>query len=98
MGRRLLGDVTRRLWQTIGIVGVPHGAVPFNQTFFRIVGWRGGPAPARLCIPELLDDVLDGIINPGLGLDFETDLDGTPEAYAAMDGRRAIKSFIGVGS
>jgi threonine dehydrogenase-like Zn-dependent dehydrogenase len=83
---------------TIGIVGVPHGAVPFNRTFFRNIGWRGGPAPARIYIPELLDDILDGTINPGLVLDFETDLDGTPEAYAAMDERRAVKSLIRVGS
>jgi threonine dehydrogenase-like Zn-dependent dehydrogenase len=83
---------------TIGIVGVPHGEVPFDETFFRNIGWRGGPAPARLYIPELLDDVLDGTINPGLVLDFETDLDGTPEAYSAMDERRAIKSLIRVSS
>src|SRR4051794_30640741 len=83
---------------TIGIVGVPHGAVPFNQTFFRNVGWRGGPAPARIYIPELLDDVLAGTINPGLVLDYETDLGGTPAAYAAMDERLAIKSLIRVGS
>ena len=83
---------------TIGIVGVPHGTVPFNQTFFRNIGWSGGPAPARIYIPELLDDVLDATINPGAVLDFETDLDGTPEAYAAMDDRRAIKSLIRVGS
>jgi threonine dehydrogenase-like Zn-dependent dehydrogenase len=38
---------------TIGIVGVPHGEVPFDQTFFRNVGWRGGLAPARRYIPEL---------------------------------------------
>ena len=37
-------------------------------------------------------------INPPLVLDFEMDLDGTPEAYAAMDERRAIKSLIQVGS
>jgi threonine dehydrogenase-like Zn-dependent dehydrogenase len=83
---------------TIGIVGVPHGTVPFDATFFRNVAWRGGPAPARLYIPELLGEVLDGTINPGLVLDFETDLDGTPEAYAAMDERRATKSLIRVGS
>lgn len=83
---------------TIGIVGVPHGTVPFNQTFFHNVGWRGGPAPSRIYIPELLDDVLAGRIDPGLVLDFETDLDGIPEAYAAMDERRAIKSLVRVGS
>ncbi|HEY5423356.1 MAG TPA: zinc-dependent alcohol dehydrogenase family protein [Ilumatobacteraceae bacterium] len=83
---------------TIGIVGVPHGAVPFNGAFFRNVAWRGGPAPARIYIPELLGDVLEERINPGLVLDFETDLDGVPEAYRAMDERRAIKAMIRVGT
>ncbi len=83
---------------TIGIVGVPHGEVPFTQTFFRNVGWRGGAAPARIYIPELLDDVLEGRINPGLVLDYETDLDHVADAYAAMDERRAIKSLIRIGS
>jgi threonine dehydrogenase-like Zn-dependent dehydrogenase len=83
---------------TIGIVGVPHGVLPFNETFFRNVGWRGGPAPARLYIPQLLGDVLEERINPGLVLDFETDLDGISDAYAAMDERRAVKSLIRVGT
>jgi threonine dehydrogenase-like Zn-dependent dehydrogenase len=83
---------------TVGIVGVPHGDVPFETTFFRNVGWRGGPAPARIYIPDLLPDVLEGRINPGLVLDFETDLDGIAEAYKAMDERRAIKSLVRVGS
>jgi threonine dehydrogenase-like Zn-dependent dehydrogenase len=83
---------------TIGIVGVPHGEVPFSDTFFRNVAWRGGPAPARIYIPELLDDVLFSSIDPGLVLDFETNLDRVPDAYAAMDERRAIKSLIRVGS
>lgn len=83
---------------TIGIVGVPHGEVPFNTAFFRNVGWRGGPAPARIYIPELMEDVLSGKIEPGLVFDYETDLAGTPEAYKAMDERRATKSMIRVGS
>jgi threonine dehydrogenase-like Zn-dependent dehydrogenase len=78
--------------------GCPHGAVPFAPTFFRNIAWRGGPAPSRLYIPDLLDDVLAGTINPGIVLDYETDLDGTPDAYAAMDDRRAVKSLICVGS
>ena len=82
----------------VGIVGVPHGQPPFAQAFFRNVGWRGGPAPARLYIPLLLADVLDGVINPGLVLDYETDLDHIADAYQAMDERRAIKSLIRVGS
>jgi threonine dehydrogenase-like Zn-dependent dehydrogenase len=83
---------------TVGIVGVPHGEVPFTETFFRNVAWRGGPAPARIYIPDLLNDVLAGTIDPGQVLDYETDLEHTPEAYQAMDERRAIKSLIRVGS
>jgi threonine dehydrogenase-like Zn-dependent dehydrogenase len=83
---------------TVGIVGVPHGQLPFSETFFRNVGWRGGPAPARIYIPELLGDVLDGVINPGRVFDYETGLDDIACAYRAMDERRAIKSVIRVGS
>ena len=55
-------------------------------------------APARWYIPELLDDVLSGAINPGRVFDYETSLDGIADAYAAMDERRAIKSLVRVGS
>jgi hypothetical protein len=81
---------------TIGIVGVPHGEVPFTSAFFANKAWSGGPAPARIYIPDLLEDVLAGTIEPGLVFDYETDLDGTPDAYAAMDERRAVKSMIRV--
>jgi threonine dehydrogenase-like Zn-dependent dehydrogenase len=80
------------------MVGVPHGEVPVPEAFFRNVGWRGGPAPARLYIPDLLDDVLSGAISPGVVLDYETNLEHVADAYTAMDERRAIKSLIRVGS
>jgi threonine dehydrogenase-like Zn-dependent dehydrogenase len=84
---------------TIGFVGVPHGVeVPIDTMFARNIGLRGGSAPARTYIPELLGDVLEGRINPGRVFDFETDLDGIAEAYAAMDERRAIKSLVRVGT
>jgi threonine dehydrogenase-like Zn-dependent dehydrogenase len=60
------------------------------------VGIRGGVAPARAYIPELLDPVLRGQINPGRVFDFRTTLDRVAEAYAAMDERRAIKSLLRV--
>ena len=84
----------------VGMVGVPHGvdASIADTIVFRNVGLRGGVAPARAYIPELLDDVLEGRINPGRVFDFETDLDGVAEAYAAMDERRAIKSLIRIGT
>src|SRR3954468_14805026 len=84
---------------TVGYVGVPHGVeLPVERMFFGNVGVQGGPAPARAYLPELLDDVLDGNIDPGRVLDYETDLEGIADAYAAMDERRAIKSLIRVGA
>jgi len=47
-------------------------------------------------MPELMEDVLAGRINPGRVFDFETGLDGVANAYAAMDERRAIKSLLRV--
>jgi threonine dehydrogenase-like Zn-dependent dehydrogenase len=88
-----------RAGSTVGVVGAPHGAdVPFEANFWRSVGWQGGVAPARAYIPELLDDVLSGVINPGRVFDYETSLDEIVDAYAAMDERRAIKSLVRVGS
>jgi threonine dehydrogenase-like Zn-dependent dehydrogenase len=83
----------------VGYVGVPHGVeLPIGDMFFRNKGVRGGSAPARAYIPELLDDVLEGRIEPGRVLDYETDLEGIADAYAAMDERRAIKSLVRIGA
>jgi threonine dehydrogenase-like Zn-dependent dehydrogenase len=88
-----------RAGSTVGYVGVPHGVeLPIQQMFFRTIGVRGGSAPVRIYVPELLDDVLAERINPGRVLDYETDLEGIGEAYAAMDERRAIKSLVRVGT
>ncbi|TMD26491.1 MAG: zinc-binding dehydrogenase, partial [Chloroflexi bacterium] len=72
--------------------------VPIETVIFRNVGLRGGVAPVRRYLPELLEDVLSGDINPGRVFDFETDLDHVADAYAAMDERRAIKSLVRVGA
>ena len=79
----------------IGAVGVPlYEAFRYQSIFWKNVGIRGGVAPARRYIPELLEDVLEGRINPGRVFDFETGLDDVAEAYAAMDERRAIKALL----
>jgi threonine dehydrogenase-like Zn-dependent dehydrogenase len=84
---------------TVGYVGVPHGVeLPTGAMFFRNIGMRGGSASVRAYLPELMEDVLAGRINPGRVLDFETDLGGIAGAYAAMDQRRAIKSLVRVSS
>jgi threonine dehydrogenase-like Zn-dependent dehydrogenase len=78
-------------------VGVPHGVeMPVPTLFYRNIGAHGGSAPVRAYLPELLDDVLAGRINPGRVFDFTTDLDGIADADAAMDSRRAIKSLLRV--
>jgi threonine dehydrogenase-like Zn-dependent dehydrogenase len=83
----------------VGAIGAPHDVeVPIDTVIFRNIGLRGGVAPVRRYIPELLEDVLEGRINPGLVFDFETDLEGVAESYAAMDERRAIKSLVRVGT
>jgi threonine dehydrogenase-like Zn-dependent dehydrogenase len=84
----------------VGAIGAPHG-IDFSvmdAVVYRNVGLRGGVAPARTYIPQLLDDVLEARINPGRVFDFETNLDGIVEAYEAMDQRRAIKSLIRIGA
>ncbi|MFT3888413.1 MAG: alcohol dehydrogenase catalytic domain-containing protein [Arachnia sp.] len=82
----------------VGAVGVPHGVtLPVHAMIFRNVGFAGGVAPARRYIPELLPDVLSGAISPGRVFDYETDLEHAPDAYRAMDERRAIKALIRIG-
>jgi threonine dehydrogenase-like Zn-dependent dehydrogenase len=79
----------------IGAVGVPlYENFEYQSIFWKNVGIRGGVAPARQYIPELLEDVLAGRINPGRVFDFQTDLDHVAEAYTAMDERRAVKSLL----
>ncbi|MER8010207.1 zinc-dependent alcohol dehydrogenase family protein [Streptomyces sp. NPDC094149] len=79
----------------VGFVGVPHGvAVEGQELFFSHVGLRGGPAPVRRYLPDLVDRVLSGAITPGKVFDLTLPLDQVAEGYAAMDERRAIKTFL----
>ena len=83
----------------VGAIGAPHGVeVPIETVIFRNVGLRGGVAPVRRYLPELLEAVLAGAINPGRIFDFETDLEHVVDGYRAMDERRAVKAMIRVGS
>ncbi len=80
----------------LGFVGVPTGGaeVPLRFLFDTNISVAGGMAPARTYIPELLADVLDGSINPGRVFDAVMPLENAPEAYRAMDERRAIKVLL----
>ncbi|GAA3004046.1 alcohol dehydrogenase catalytic domain-containing protein [Streptomyces drozdowiczii] len=81
----------------IGYVGVPHGSgtgLDLGDMFDRNIALRGGVAPVRTYIPELLPDVLDGIIDPSPVFDLTVGLDDVPAGYKAMDGRTALKVLV----
>ncbi|MCX4530208.1 zinc-dependent alcohol dehydrogenase family protein [Streptomyces sp. NPDC002596] len=79
----------------VGFVGVPHEvAIDGQELFFSHVGLRGGPAPVRRYLPDLIDGVLSGRINPGKVFDLTLPLDQVAEGYKAMDERRAIKALL----
>lgn len=79
----------------VGFVGVPVGAeIPVEPFFRRNIGLRGGMAPVRAYLPDMIDRVLSGRINPGKVFDLTLPLDEVAEAYAAMDERRAIKVLL----
>ncbi|MFB8088821.1 IMP dehydrogenase [Streptomyces sp. col6] len=81
----------------IGYVGVPHGSgtgLDLGDMFDRNIALRGGVAPVRTYIPELLPDVLDGTIDPSPVFDLSVGLDDVPAGYRAMDERTALKVLI----
>jgi threonine dehydrogenase-like Zn-dependent dehydrogenase len=79
----------------VGCVGVPHGVeLPLVEMFFSNVGLRGGPAPVRQYLPDLLDRVWNRQIDPGKVFDLELPLERVADAYRAMDERRAIKALL----
>jgi len=81
----------------IGFVGVPHGSgtgLDLSVMFDRNIALRGGVAPVRTYIPELLPDVLDGTIDPSPVFDLTVGLEGVPDGYKAMDERIALKVMV----
>jgi threonine dehydrogenase-like Zn-dependent dehydrogenase len=80
----------------VGRVGVPHyEAIKGAQMmFYQNVIVAGGPAPTRAYIDELLPDIMDGRIEPGLVFDRTVGLDEVPDGYRAMNDREALKVLI----
>ena len=82
---------------TIGFVGVPYGAhdgLNLRRMFSQNVALRGGVAPVRRYVDELLRDVLAGTLDASPVFDLDVRLDDVPRGYAAMDGREAIKVLV----
>jgi threonine dehydrogenase-like Zn-dependent dehydrogenase len=82
---------------TVGWVGVPHDVkdgLPIWKMFGRNVNVRGGVAPARAYLPDLLPEVLAGTLDPGPIFTDTVTLDDVAAGYRAMDERRAIKVLV----
>ncbi|MBW8770644.1 MAG: zinc-dependent alcohol dehydrogenase family protein [Gemmatimonadetes bacterium] len=79
----------------VSYVGVPHGVqLDGAKLFYTHVHLHGGPAPVRRYLPDLIELVLDGTIEPGKVFDLTLPLDQVAEGYKAMDERRAIKTLL----
>jgi threonine dehydrogenase-like Zn-dependent dehydrogenase len=79
----------------VGFVGVFHDVeIPGGEFFLTHVHLHGGPAPVRRYLPELIDLILTGKINPGKVFDLTLPLEQVAEGYRAMDERRAIKALL----
>ena len=80
---------------TVGFVGVPHGVeLPVRRMFQKNVGLAGGMAPVRRYLPDLLERVLSGAIDPGRVFDLTLPMAEVAEGYRAMDERRATKVLL----
>lgn len=79
----------------VGFVGVSHDVeIPGNELFFSSVHLHGGPAPVRRFLPELLERIVAGELDPGRVFDLTPPLEEAAEGYRAMDERRAIKVLL----
>jgi threonine dehydrogenase-like Zn-dependent dehydrogenase len=79
----------------VGYVGVSHDVtLPGDELFFSHVHLHGGPAPVRRFLPQLIDLIWSGAIDPGKVFDLTLPLDDVAEGYHAMDQRRAIKTLL----
>jgi threonine dehydrogenase-like Zn-dependent dehydrogenase len=85
-----------RVGGTIGAVGVPHTTPqlglfpPFRQHLTISLGI----APVRRYLPDLIDRVLSGTVDPGPVFDLELPLEKVADGYAAMSERRSIKTML----
>jgi len=78
-----------------GYVGVSHDVqLPGEELFYSHVRLLGGPAPVRRFLPDLIDRIWTGTINPGKVFDLTLPLADVAEGYRAMDERRAIKTLL----
>jgi len=80
----------------LGYVGVTHGDLPGDALFFSHAHIHGGPAPVRRFLPELMELIANGTIDPGKVFDLTLPLDLVADGYRVMDERTAIKTLLQV--
>ncbi len=80
---------------SVSFVGLFFEPVPLNMTdfFLRNLTLRGGVAPARTYIPQLMPFVEQGKLDPTLVISHRISLDEVPKGYELMNNRKegAIK-------
>ena len=79
----------------VGYVGVSHDVtLPGEELFYSHVHLHGGPAPVRRFLPDLIQRITRGDIDPGKVFDLTLPLEQVADGYQAMDERRAIKALL----
>ena len=80
----------------IGHIGTPHPVerLDVSRLFDRNVALAGGLAPARAYLPELIQAVVDGALDPRPLVDLVLPLEEIVDAYAALDARVATKVHL----
>lgn len=79
----------------VGYVGVSHDvALNGLELFLSAVHLHGGPAPVRRFLPQLIDLIMRGEIDPGIVFDLTLPLEQAADGYRAMDERRATKALL----
>jgi hypothetical protein len=79
----------------VGMVGFSHDVqIPGDELLFSLIHLQGGPSPVRRFLPEHMELIGSGVIQPGRVFDLTLPLDDIAEGYRAMDERRAIKTLL----
>ena len=85
-----------RVGGRVGAVGVPHTSpeIPLFPIVREHLTVSAGIAPVRKYLPDLVERVMDGRLDPGAVFDLTLPLEEVAEGYAAMDERRSIKTML----
>jgi threonine dehydrogenase-like Zn-dependent dehydrogenase len=75
----------------------PHDVqLDAQQLFFTHVRLHGGPAPVRRYLPQLIELISSGKIDPGKVFDQTLPIERVAEGYRTMDERSTVKTLLTV--